>query len=842
MKRKDFPSLAMRGLLLTLLGAVALPGAAATTAAAALRAIAVSTPGSASQLQLRIDGDFAYKTVLATPDTLFIDLTGAKADRIAKNGEWSGGLLTGYRLMQFTDAAKNPVVRVQVEMRHHEAYQAERTATGLVITFGDHSATVPAVTASEPKQAVPSPAEAANLPEKTQPAQAVSGMAEVSAVFVSTGPEGEIHIDVDTSQPTPYRVLQLENPRRLVVDIDGAHKSFHQSAYPVRSPLASGVRVGQFQAKNPAVVRVVVDLASDPAFDVHARPGGIRVDLKARMTASQPAPPAGSVQLLPASKADEPKPSREPAVSPRADSLAETADTAHQTVAPLKPAKINDGAVRTQPATMSHADYQKALPADNGVKEVAAAPRPVPVQPTPEAVKAAKAAKVLAASMAINGEPSKDEAPGAAAGGQTTGTTTGGEQPHYTGEPISLNLKEVDLKDFFRLIHEISGLNIMVDPNVSGTVTLVLDNAPWDQALDIVLKDNGLGKSLEGNVLRISKLETLTSEQEAVKKLATAREDAQPLVTRFVPVNYAKASDIQALLKTWIGGGALSRRGTALIDARTNTLIISDIEAQIPVLMQIIQKLDAKSKQVSIEAQIVIGTKHFERDLQGALNYGTINPSGSTITGATAGQGAFAQGNVGIPAPSPRTVLGQTSATGFGAFVINNEGTRYFINAMIAAAETKNEARTISKPMIVTQNNVQGTVTQGTQIPIQTSINNTITVSMISAALSLTVTPQVTADGNIFLNILVTNNSVGVFLPGTPGPQINTQSATTQVLVPDGGTVVFGGVTLTDNNKTASYVPWIGDIPVIGHLFKSTSHITDQNELFFFVTPKVMPG
>src|SRR5208283_3207184 len=176
---------------------------------------------------------------------------------------------------------------------------------------------------------------------------------------------------------------------------------------------------------------------------------------------------------------------------------------------------------------------------------------------------------------------------------------------------ISLNLKDVDLKDFFRLIHEISGLNIIIDPNVSGNVTLVLDSVPWDQALEIVLKNNGLGKVMEGNVLRIARIATLTAEQDEQTKLSAARMDAAPLVTVFRPVNYAKAQDVANLLKNWVGGGALSRRGIVLVDVRGNTLIISDVQTQIPIIQNIITKIDRKAKQVSIEARVVLANADF---------------------------------------------------------------------------------------------------------------------------------------------------------------------------------------------------------------------------------------
>jgi type IV pilus assembly protein PilQ len=411
------------------------------------------------------------------------------------------------------------------------------------------------------------------------------------------------------------------------------------------------------------------------------------------------------------------------------------------------------------------------------------------------------------------------------------------EAPRYTGEPISLNLKDVDLKDFFRLIHEISGLNIIVDPNVTGSVTLVLDSVPWDQALDIVLANNRLGKTLVGNVLRIARLETLTAEQEAEVKLAQAREEAQPLVTVFRPVNYAKASTIATMLKAWPGGGALSRRGTALVDERTNTLIISDIQKQIPVIESIITKLDTKAKQVSIEARIVRASADFVRNFSAALNAGWVNQSGSTVTGASTGPA----GSAGTEVPPGQILLTPAAATGFGSVAVTNVGARYFINAAIAAAETRAQAKTISRPSIVTQNNVPGTVQQGTQIPIQTTINNTISITYVSAALTLRVTPQVTDDGHIFLDIQVTNAAPGAVLTGA-GPSINTQQATTQVLVPDGGTVVFGGVTVTTRSRSVTQVPLIGSIPLLGHLFKSSVTQDADQELLFFVTPRVLPS
>jgi len=509
-----------------------------------------------------------------------------------------------------------------------------------------------------------------------------------------------------------------------------------------------------------------------------------------------------------------------------------------------------------------------------------------------EQAQAAKAAQTLAraaASSTQQSSPELPQQPGPVAGGPAG---QGQQQAEYTGERISLNLKDVDLKDFFRLIHEISKLNVVVDANVSGSLTLVLDEVPWDQALDIVLRDNGLSKVLEGNVLRIAKLDTLAAEHEAAAKVADARINSEPLVTVFRPLNYANAKTIAALLKSWVGGGALSRRGTVLADERDNTLIITDVQQQIPIIELAITKLDKKTKQISIEARIVTANTNFIRQLGVQLGNLIFNPSGSlqsgggtgltnpsatlqpppqTITGtstntgtstgtstttgmngsttqtasnttsstATASSSQTATRSGSIP---PAITLGSLAASGFGVYAISNASAHYLINAAITAAENHDQAKVISAPTIVTQNNVSGTVLQGTKVPVQTVINNTVTTVYFDATLTLKVTPQVTEEGNIFLILDVQNATPGALLPGTPAPQINTQQATTQVLVPDGGTVVFGGVKVSNKTKAVTQVPFLGNVPLIGNLFKQTNTEDQEQDLLFFVTPHVLPG
>jgi len=800
----------------------------AAVSQATLKAVTLTASPPGSELFLRLEGAFTFKTVHAASDSLWVDLIGATAGAVPRSGRWSDSVVGGYRLIGYTEASGLTVLRVQLEMKRDQPFVARQEGVGLRLLFGAGTAgakeagtnNAPAkLLALAPPRVESAPVMAATTHNK--------GPAAVTGVSVRVGPAGETYVDISTSRPAAYRVFRLENPMRLVVDLDGAHHVGRARSYAGQAPLLRGVRVAQFSQRPDGVVRVVADLAGDPVFDVHAQAGGVRIELKSRQLVRLPAPAASPTptRLVAAQAAEPPIPTvtsvaPTPSSAPRQPLNAE-AQTEFVTE--------HAGAAPAQAKAASTPDYQTALPAVGADKGVSATPRPESPKVTPESLAALQAAKTMAANTETLPQGQGQTAVAAPAAGE--------EKPKYTGESISLNLKDVDLKDFFRLVHEISGLNIIVDPNVAGAVTLVLDAVPWDQALDIVLKNNGLGRTMEGNVLRIAKMETLTAETEQIKRLAAARDEAMPLVTVFRPVNYAKAATIATLLKSWVGGGALTKRGNILVDDRTNTLIISDIQSQVPIIDSIITKLDKKAKQVYIEARIIRANADFVRNLAGALTLGTVNSSGSTLTSGATGSGS----SVTTSTEERKITVTQATAGGFGVYAVSNAGARYIINAAISAAETKSQAKTISSPAIVTQNNVPGSVLQGTQIPIQTSINNTISIQYVQASLELKVTPQVTEDGNIFLVINVRNASPGAIL-SQAGPSINTQEATTQVLVPDGGTVVFGGVNVTSRSKSATYVPLLGSIPILGHLFKSSNVTDNDQQLLFFVSPKVMPG
>jgi type IV pilus assembly protein PilQ len=799
----------------------------AIPARATLNSITVADPSVGKEVLLQIDGKYSFKTIHTPEGALYVDLQGARVGGISPSAHWASGLLAGYQLLEYTDASGEPVVRVEIQTRRPEPLIAVRGSSGLRLLLGQIA----------PASGTPTP------PAKgagSSPGKTAEGPVLVSDILIRPGSAGEVTIDVATTKSAAFHLFQLKAPARLVVDVEGARNGFRRKSIPVSSPVVNDVRVGQFREKDSEVVRVVADLSGNPVFDAHAYAGGVRIEVKPRpMAASRAVAPAPAPTLETAAKRDERKPIQQAAVvparqvpAPRAHPAASAAPEPQTGVIPKRPSAVVSSPARTDKALKP--DYNGTLPPSDGSREVAAAPRQTPQAATPEALRAERSAQVLNAEAAPNLSAAQGTVP--------AGSATPSEgKPAYTGEPISLNLKDVDLKDFFRLIHEISGLNILVDPNVTGSVTTVLDNVPWDQALEIVLKNNGLGKVLEGNVLRIARLETLMAEDETANKMSKARLEAAPLVTVFRPVNYAKASTIATLFRTWgagkESGGALSKRGTALVDERTNTLIISDIATQIPIIDRILAKLDTKTKQVAIETRIVLANSSFQRTLSAALVGALSNRSGSTIGVGQTGTGASVTPNTTTSPPSFTVPANATS--GFGTVAITNFSQRYLIDAAISAAEIRSQAKTISRPSIITQNNVEGMVQQGTQIPVQTSINNTIAVQYVNATLQLTVTPQVTDDGHIFLKIAVQNASPGTIITNA-AVSINLQQATTQVLVPDGGTVVFGGVTVTQRTNSSTAIPLLGNIPLLGHLFKSTNVQDTDQELLFFVSPRLL--
>jgi type IV pilus assembly protein PilQ len=409
-----------------------------------------------------------------------------------------------------------------------------------------------------------------------------------------------------------------------------------------------------------------------------------------------------------------------------------------------------------------------------------------------------------------------------------------------------VNLKDVDLKDFFRLIHEISGLNVVLDPNVKGSLTIVLDDVPWDQALDIVLKNNDLARQLEGNVLRIATVDTMRKEAESRRAQVEAEALAvdKVTVTRFL--SYAHSKDVVPTVKSF-----LTQRGDVISDDRTNALIIQDIPSVMPGIDRLLTQLDRKTQEVEIEARVVAATRSFARDIGTQLGFGWGNgtsavggasaagSSPTTVNGLTPGyitSGGTTTGST-IPLFSNLPVTSPTSGLSFV-----NASNNVRIDAILTMAESRGLLKILSRPRVVTQNNIQALVRQGVRVPIvtQAQLGGPPTVTYVDAFLRLTVVPQITSEGTIFLNVDVENTTPDFGRTVQGNPTLITQQATTQVLVTDGGTVVIGGVIQTQNSINISQVPLLGNIPMLGNLFKHTTVSTSNQELIFFITPRII--
>ena len=626
----------------------------------------------------------------------------------------------------------------------------------------------------------------------------------ISSVALTQAPQSA-SVRVEGAGPLQVHAARIQNPDRLVLDFNSARLAVRNTVIPGVSAPVRGVRLGQYK---PDVARVVIDLTAAAPYQIFHEGMTVVVSF-----AALPATPAESSTA---------------ATKIASEDLSGTKPAFHyEMTAPRSVALRSTKASRVSvprfalPGELTQPSF---LLASFGGKNQ-------PARPSAEAAyqQAGSAAAIVGNSQASQASPAP------VAGGR------------YTGEPISVNLKDVDLKDFFRLIHEISGLNVVLDPAVKGSLTIVLDEVPWDQALDIVLQNNGLDKQLSGNVLRIATRDTLKKEAETQRDLEKAQAEAVAPVTVTRVLSYGKAEKMKDTLKKF-----LSQRGDILSDDRSNQLIIRDIPSVIPVVDNLIRQLDRKSQQVEIEARVVSATRSFAQDIGVQLGFAGTATSGRSFASGTSqvGTSTFGSNNP----PSPVTVASTTppemplnvnlgAGTPTSGLFLGHRSPNFAVDFFITAAEAKGVGKLLSKPRVVTQNNEKATVKQGQKIPIQTTINNTISVQFIDAVLKLEVTPQITAEGTVFMDVLVENTQIDAGIPRVQGvPALDTQSAETKVLVADGGTVVIGGIIISSQRTDITEVPLLGSLPIIGHLFRRNNIAISSTELLFFLTPRVIPG
>ncbi|MBU6421057.1 MAG: type IV pilus secretin PilQ [Gammaproteobacteria bacterium] len=435
------------------------------------------------------------------------------------------------------------------------------------------------------------------------------------------------------------------------------------------------------------------------------------------------------------------------------------------------------------------------------------------------------------------------------------------QQQQFSGQKISLNFQNIDIRAVLQILADASGKNIVVSDSVHGNITLRLQDVPWDQALDIIMKTKGLASRSFGNTLIIGTAQDIAAQEQAEFAAQQSLEQSSPLQSAFIQVNYAKASDIADLIKGQGKASLLSPRGSLSVDSRTNTLLVQDTAANIAAIRQMVAKLDIPVKQVLIESRIVVANNDYTTQLgvQFGANgirqtSGGLMSLNGDLTGTNTQQNAFNPPAGGAPVtgtpllslPALGDQLNVNVPTGnpFGQIAFGVLRQNFLVDLELSAMAAAGKGEVVSSPRVITANAKEATIVQGIEIPYtQSASSGATTVSFKNAVLSLDVTPQITPDNRIIMDLEVHDDTVGQFVPTANGgsvPSINTRNVKTQVLVDDGDTVVLGGIYETTNTSTVNKVPLLGDIPLLGWLFRNTQKTNNKDELLIFVTPKIM--
>jgi type IV pilus assembly protein PilQ len=758
-----------------------------------------------TRLVVECTGPLAYTYYSPDPLTLVVDIPEVDATQVPARVNVGTREVESVRVTSLARADGRNLARLEVRLASLVPYQIFSKDKSLNLIFerpaslaGSQAAPATAPAPAVPAQApAPAPAEAATAPPTlpppavavSEPIQLPSGPRATRIVAVSRDELGSmLAFTVKADGRLKYRDFLLQNPERLVIDFADVTARAPMRSLEVGETPVRKVRLGQFSAESPKVARLVVDLSASSPYRIIEGSDGIRIVFGESGDAPAPAPAHAALAAL-----------RIP--EPTADPAAAAADA----VAP---------------------------------RPLAIEPLVMPALPEPQAAAPAPAS----------------EAPEQGSIGQACGQT--GD----LGTPISLDFKDGDLQDIFRLFSDISGLNVVVNPGVTGKVTLKLNEVPWGRALELILKTNGLGCVLEDNVIRIARLSDLQKEEGDRRKLDEEKALAGTLIDYTRRISYAKATTLSEVLRK---AGALSARGQINIDERTNTIIIRDLPAYVDKAKGLMAELDTATPQVEIEARIVVTNRNFSRDFGIQWGFGGEQTArfGNTTSrvfpnqivvngGAVPGAGVPAD-NVGPGGASSATGIGQSTrgyavnlpASNFNSAIGISMGNilgSFNLDVALTALEQQGRGRLLSTPKVTTQNNQAAEIKQGVQIPIQTVANNTVTTQFKDAVLTLKVTPQITDAGTVILTLEVENSTPDFGNPVNGIPPINTQAAKTIVLVKDGQTAVVGGIYQSQEFVNEDKTPVLGNIPLLGYLFRRKGSQNANNELLLFITPRIV--
>lgn len=800
------------------------PAVAAVPGAIVLKAVEVD----GSQVVLRTSGAPAYTSYSPSPGVYVIDLTGTSRDAAAVI---PGTLPAAVASLSADEVVEMGTRLTRITFRFSDAIIPEIAAAEQSVVITVPAVAVPIETVASSVDVLPAVVPMAPQPDPIVETPAVTIVEEPvieepvphsnteAAIEAATLPrarsvksigattaDGAVEVRIAGDGALKYKAFRLDNPSRLVIDLDGVKNAAAKNSVPVNDDVVKGVRVAQFQ---PTVARVVVDLTRRSEWHIENAGDMLRV------TFPSGSPSGGAV----AAQVIEVPPAPQPA--PQVVQVAEVVPAAPQPVqqAPATPAykKIPIEEVPASvPTVAENANTWKMPPSESaskGARKVINAP--VDQEPP------------LQQDDVFANAPQPTTQPQTLSGPRTL---SGGPR-QFNGEPLSLNLKEADIKDVIRTFAELTGLNIAVDPGVTGSVTVDFVDVPWDQALDLILRQNNLTYVLEGNVMRIGTIDRLASEVQASRRLAEEERLNVPLTTLSFKLSYARSNDVAALLRD-----IASPRARIIVDPRTNQLVISEVPIYLQTMQNLIATVDIPTRQVMIEARIVESSRTFAQEWGIDFDFGgTLDPALGTGTGLVFPNRVGFRGGPFNFGGAAAQILTLNFLDVLGVFDLD---------VTLRAAETAGYLKVISAPRVTTQDNTAAEIQSGFQIPYQTRINFTTTVTYLDATLRLSVTPQITEAGTVIMDVSLQKNepAEGLAFEGAAGTPLTTRQARTRLMVRDGGTAVIAGIYTTRDNRAQSRVPILHNIPIIGELFKTHEISTQHDELLIFITPRIVRG
>lgn len=822
-----------------------------------LTAVDVETSPS-PRLVLRTTASPVYTSYSPIPDLFVIDLTGAsKAASLAIPSILPASI--GSISVDDVTEMGSRLTRVSIHLTQPASIEATADGNSVIIPLPQAApAVADAAPASKPDEpmplvsaatvpqhaeAVPAEVKAQPEPMKSEPLADTKPALEAPIVTEALPPANKartlrkietsgagtaMEVRLATDGDVAYNAFKLEKPSRVVIDLNGVSDKLAKNIINVSDPVVKRIRVSQFKSAPDAVTRVVLDVDEKTSYRVTKAGDALHITFgDAPVMAATPAPIP-----MPKPKPEEPRVAVTPASAPpMAKSIAPTKTAAAADI-PAQVPTIADNATWKMPeqrkATAVINAPQTQTPPKKRSKTTTDSMTSAPVlDPTPsgENVFADPQAAVTQAQV---GTPPNGTLLSTGTGGGAGGRTLGSGEKVYTGEPLSLNLKDADIKDVLRTFSQLTGLNMAIDPAVAGSVTVDFVDVPWDQALEIILRQNSLAYVLEGNVMRVGPAARLADEAEANRRLTEQERLNVPLSTVGFKLSYARAQDVANLLKE-----IASPRARLIVDVRTNQLIISEIPVYLQTMRNLIESVDVPTRQVVIEARIVETTKNFAQ--QFGFNWGfkgTMDPSLGTGTG--------------LVFPNRIDTVGGPFNFGAGnpalSFSLSNVLGTFNLDLALLAAENEGLVRVISAPRVMTQDNTAAEIQSGFQIPYQTRINLTTTIQYVDATLRLSVTPQITEAGTVIMDIQVQKNDpdTGLNIVGGAGTPLSTRRAQTKLMVRDGGTTVIAGIYQVKENNAQSRLPFVHQIPILGALFRSRDYSSTHDELLIFITPRIV--